>query len=298
MKVGVIMGGISSERAVSLKSGEEVVKYLNRNKYEVIPIVIDSKKQVVEKVQGIDFAFIALHGKFGEDGTIQGILEALEIPYSGCSVLTSAICMNKGITKSLLQNANINTAPWITVKSVEEIDYEKIKSLGYPVFIKPNNGGSSVATFCVKDEGEVEKAVKEGLKYDTEVMIEKYIKGEEITSFILNGEVFPTVMIETKSSGFFDYTAKYDDNGAEENVVYLKEQLQSQVAEISKKIWDLLYCRSYSRVDMIISNGIPYVLEVNTLPGLTPHSLIPKSAKAKGMEFSELLDKIIKYSLV
>lgn len=299
MKIGVIMGGVSSEREISLKSGQEVIKNLNRDKYEeIIPIIINSKSEVIEKVKGIDFAFIALHGQFGEDGTIQGLLEALEIPYSGCGVLTSAVCMNKGLAKRILQSAEINTASFILVKSVEDIEYARIKEFGYPVFIKPNNGGSSVATFYVKDKNDVEKAVREGLKYDSEIIIEKYIKGEEITSFLLNGEVFPTVSITAKKGDFFDYDSKYDEDGAEEVIVRLEDSLQKKVNEISKKVWDVLGCRCYSRIDMIISDGKPYVLEVNTLPGLTTSSIIPKSAKAKGIGFSELLDKIIEYSLV
>lgn len=299
MKVGVIMGGVSSEREISLKSGKEVLKNLNGNNYkEIIPIVINSKSEVIEKVKGIDFAFIALHGKFGEDGTIQGLLESLEIPYSGCNVLTSAVCMNKGLTKRIIQSVGIKTAPWITVKSVEEINYDKIREFDYPVFIKPNNGGSSVATFCVKYESDVESAVREGLKYDNEVIIEKYISGEEITSFVLNREVFPTVTIKAKKGEFFDYASKYDKGGAEETPIMLEEGLQTIVNEISESIWDVLGCKSYCRIDMIVDNGVPYVLEVNTLPGMTTSSIIPKSAKAKGIEFSELLDKIIEYSLV
>lgn len=298
MKIGVIMGGVSSEREVSIKSGAEVVKYLNKDKYdEIIPIVIDSKKDVIEKTKDIDFAFIAMHGRFGEDGTIQGVLETLGIPYSGCNVLTSAICMNKGLTKRLVKTIGIKTAPWITVKSIEEIDYAKIREIEYPVFIKPNNGGSSVSTFFIKDENSVENAVREGLKYDNEVMIEKYIEGEEITSFVLNGEVFPTILIKANKGEFFDYASKYDDGGANEEIVTLNDEMQKKVNNISKEIWSLLGCKGYARIDMIISNGEPYLLEVNTLPGMTTSSLIPKSAEAVGMSFTELLDRIIEYSL-
>lgn len=298
MKIGVIMGGVSSEREVSIKSGAEVVKYLNKDKYdEIIPIVIDSKKDVIEKTKDIDFAFIAMHGRFGEDGTIQGLLETLGIPYSGCNVLTSAICMNKGLTKRLVKTVGIKTAPWITVKSIEEIDYAKIREMEYPVFIKPNNGGSSVSTFFIKDENSVENAVREGLKYDNEVMIEKYIEGEEITSFVLNGEVFPTILIKANKGEFFDYASKYDDGGANEEIVTLNDEMQEKVNNISKEIWSLLGCKGYARIDMIISNGEPYLLEVNTLPGMTTSSLIPKSAEAVGMSFTELLDRIIEYSL-
>lgn len=293
------MGGISSEREISLQSGEQVLLNLNKDKYEeIIPIIIDSKSEVVEKIKGIDFAFLALHGKFGEDGTIQGLLETMGMPYSGCRVLPSAICMNKGLTKRIVKTVGINTAKWLIVKSVEEIDCKKIKELQYPVFIKPNNGGSSVATFLVRREDEVEMAVREGLKYDNEIIIEEYIKGEEITSFVLNGEVFPTVSIKSKKGEFFDYASKYDENGAEEEIVLLEENLQEKINNISKKVWDILGCNSYARIDMIVSDGVPYLLEVNTLPGMTKQSLIPKSAKVRGLEFSELLDKIIECSLL
>ena len=167
----------------------------------------------------------------------------------------------------------------------------------YPVFIKPNNGGSSVSTFFIKDENSVENAVREGLKYDNEVMIEKYIEGEEITSFVLNGEVFPTILIKANKGEFFDYASKYDDGGANEEIVTLNDEMQEKVNNISKEIWSLLGCKGYARIDMIISNGEPYLLEINTLPGMTTSSLIPKSAEAVGMSFTELLDRIIEYSL-
>ena len=299
MKVGVIMGGISSEREISLKSGEQVLLNLNKDKYEeIIPIIINSKSEVIEKINGIDFAFLALHGQFGEDGTIQGLLETMGIPYSGCGVLPSAICMNKGLTKRIVKTAGVDTAKWLIIKSVAEIDYKKIKELKYPIFIKPNNGGSSVATFLVRNEYEVEKAVREGLKYDKEIIIEEYIDGKEITSFVLNGEVFPTVGIKSKNGEFFDYSSKYEENGAEEEVVFLEENLQEKINKISKKVWDILGCNSYVRIDMIVRDGVPYLLEVNTLPGMTKQSLIPKSAKVRGLEFSELLDKIIEGSLI
>lgn len=299
MKVGVIMGGISSEREISLQSGEQVLLNLNRYKYkEIIPIIIDSKSEVIEKVKGIDFAFLALHGKFGEDGTIQGLLETMGIPYSGCRVLTSAICMNKALTKRIVKTVGVDTGKWLIVKSIDEIDYKRIRELQYPVFIKPNNGGSSVATFLVRSEDEVEIAVRTGLKYDNEIIIEEYINGEEITSFILNGEVFPTVRIKSKKGEFFDYVSKYDENGSEEEIVLLEENLQEKINSISKKVWDILGCNSYARIDMIVSDGVPYLLEVNTLPGMTKQSLIPKSAKVRGLEFSELLDKIIESSLL
>ncbi len=297
MKIAIVMGGISSEREVSLKSGEAVFNGIDKNKYEVVKVVLNDKKDIFTKItDDIDFAFLALHGKFGEDGCVQSILEAMDIPYSGCGPLTSALCMDKNMTKKILRDSNLPTAPWTVVRSVEEIDYEEIEKIGYPVFIKPNSGGSSVATFLVKSKDEVLNAVKKGLEVDDCVMIEKYIKGGEYTSFILNGEVFPTISIKANSE-FFDFESKYSQNGATEEVVYLEEKLQEEINEISKGCWKAFNCKAYVRVDVIISDGVPYVLELNTLPGMTQTSLIPRSAKAKGIEFSQLIEKIIEYSL-
>jgi D-alanine-D-alanine ligase len=297
MKVAIIMGGISSEREVSLKSGEAVFNGIDKNKYEVVKVVLDDKKDIFTKItDDIDFAFLALHGKFGEDGCVQSILEAMDIPYSGCGPLTSALCMDKNMTKKILRDSNLPTAPWTVVRKVEEINYEEIENIGYPVFIKPNCGGSSVATFLVKSKEEVLNAVKKGLEVDDCVMIEKYIKGGEYTSFILNGEVFPTISIKANSE-FFDFESKYSQNGATEEVVYLEEKLQNEINEISKGCWTAFNCKAYVRVDVIISDGVPYVLELNTLPGMTQTSLIPRSAKAKGIEFGDLIEKIIEYSL-
>lgn len=291
------MGGISSEREVSLNSGKEIVKYFNKEKYEVVPIVIDKKDDIIAKAKDIDFAFIALHGKFGEDGIIQAVLETMDIPYSGCGPLTSGICMDKDITKKLLRSAGINTADWLSVKSVEEIDYDFIEKMEYPVVVKPNCGGSSVATNIIKKKQDIESAVRLALDYDTEVMIEKYIKGDEITCCIMNGKVLPIIAIKPKAE-FFDYTAKYADGGSDEIIVQFEEGLQNKIEEMALKCWKVLKCSVYVRVDMIIKEGVPYVLELNTLPGMTKNSLFPKSAKAVNMSYTDLLDKITEYSLV
>ena len=297
-KIAVIMGGISSEREISLKSGAGVLGSLDREKYEPIEVVIDKKTDIITKIpDDVDFAFLALHGKFGEDGCVQSVLETRDIPYSGCGPLSSAMCMDKNISKKICKASGIPTADWITVKSIEEIDYDRIEEMGYPVFVKPNSGGSSVATFMIKEKAGIENAVRQGLEVDTEVMIEQYLPGEECTSFILDGEVFPTVSIKSEQE-FFDFEAKYSsDNGAVEEVVYLEESLQNKLNEYSRMCWDAFNCRAYVRVDFIISNGVPYVLELNTLPGLTATSLIPRSAAAKGISYSQLLDKLISCSL-
>lgn len=296
MKIGVIMGGISSEREISLKTGKEIAANLDKSKYEVEQIVIDKKEDLLEKVKGIDFAFIALHGKFGEDGTVQGVLQTLGIPYSGSGVACSALCMDKDMTKKVLRYAGVNTADWVMVKDMENIDEKAVEKLGFPVVVKPNSGGSSVATSIVNDKTELEAAVKEALKYDSEVMIEQYIKGDEITCCILDGKMLPVIAIRPNAY-FFDYTAKYSDGGAEEVVVELQKELHEVVERIALSCSKNLKCAVYSRVDMFIRDGVPFVLEINTLPGMTKNSLFPKSAAAIGMTFPELLDTIIQYSI-
>lgn len=298
-KVAVVMGGISSERQVSLSSGEAVYNAINRDKYDVFKLVIDEPMDIVNKMpEGIDFALLVLHGKYGEDGTVQAMLESMGIPYSGCSPLTSGICMDKNMCKKILKASDIPTAPWLVVKSVDEIDYDAIEKIGYPVFIKPNSGGSSVATFKIDKKEDVFEAVRKGLEVDEIVMIEKYIPGDEYTSFILNGEVFPTIII-TSPNEFFDFESKYStgDKAACEEIIYLEKELQDKVDQISKDCWDAFNCKAFVRVDLILSDGVFYVLELNTLPGMTATSLIPRSAQAKGLSYSELIDKIIEYSL-
>ncbi|MDY2794023.1 MAG: D-alanine--D-alanine ligase [Peptostreptococcus porci] len=298
MKVAVIYGGISSEREVSLKSGKAMVENLKKDKYDVLDFKIDNKTDVFNLDKDVDLVILGLHGKFGEDGCIQSILDAMDIKYCGCSPLTSGILMDKNFTKTIARQNDILTADWLTVKSVDEINYDDIDRLGYPVFIKPNSGGSSVATFFVKNKEDVENAVREGLKYDEIVMIEKYIKGVEYTSFVLNGEIYPTIKI-TSEQEFFNYEAKYSTtNGAKEVVVELPKELDEKVLSTSSKCWNAYNCKGYVRVDYIITDdGDVYLLELNTLPGMTETSLIPKSAAARGLSYSDLLDKLIETSM-
>lgn len=296
MKVAVLMGGISSEREVSLMTGKGIIEHLNKSKYKVYPIIINNKSDVIEKVKDMDFVFIALHGEFGEDGSIQALLESINMPYSGSGVLSSALCMNKTLCKKVLKAENIRVADEVLIKSEENIDINKIEKLKYPIVIKPNKGGSSVATFLVNNKDEIEGAIKEVFKYDKEVLIEEYLKGKEYTVPVLNGKAFPILEIEAKGV-FYDYKSKYTDGGAEKHIAKLSSELEKEMNNIAERCYSIFDCKSYARIDIIVSDGIPYVLELNTLPGMTKNSLFPKSAKYLGIEYSELLDKIIKYSL-
>lgn len=297
MRIGVIMGGISSEREISLQSGKSIIENINKEKYEVLPIVIDKKEDIINKSKGIDFALLALHGQFGEDGTVQSVLQTLGIPYSGCGPLSSAMCMDKDVSKSVLEANGIRTASWINLRKDDNIDFNKINELGYPVVVKPTHGGSSVATFIVKEDKEIENCVSEAFKWDSEVMIEKFIKGDEITCPVYNNKMLPVIAIKPKAE-FFDFTSKYQDGGAEEIVVELEAELHKEVEKMALETYKALKCEVYSRVDMIVTEeGVPYILEINTLPGMTKNSLIPKSAAALNIGFSELIDMIIQDSL-
>lgn len=297
MKVGVIMGGISSEREISLMTGKEMLAHLNQEKYELYPIELNSKTELVEKVNHLDLALLALHGKYGEDGTIQGTLETLGVPYTGCGVLSSSLCMDKNIAKKLFRSEGIQTPDWIHLSSADELSAEDVeRRLKYPVVVKPNSGGSSIGTQIIPNKEALVPAVHDAFRWDDEVLIEQYIKGDEITCAILNGELLPIISIRSHSE-FFDYSSKYADGGAEEQVIELPPDVFERVRESALGCYRTLKCSVYARVDMMIKDGIPYVMEVNTLPGLTQNSLLPKSAQAAGISFSQLLDTIIEHSL-
>ncbi|MBI0580638.1 D-alanine--D-alanine ligase [Neobacillus cucumis] len=296
MRVGVIMGGVSSEKQVSLMTGEEMMVHLDKNIYEIVPIQIEHKEDLVEKAKNLDVALLALHGKYGEDGTIQGTLETLGVPYTGSNVLSSSLCMDKNISKKIIRYEGVQTPDWIHLTNMEELNMDELEKMGYPVVVKPNSGGSSVGVKIVYDQDSVMSAITEVFKWDTEVVIEKCIKGDEITCSILDGQFLPVISIRHKGE-FFDYTSKYDDVATIEEVVELPPETQTQVSTAAMTCYKALKCSVYARIDMMIQNGIPYVLEVNSLPGMTKNSLLPKSAQAAGIPYPKLLDMIIENSL-
>ncbi len=296
MKVGVIMGGVSSEKEVSIMTGAEMIAHLDKSKYEVVAIELHDKKELVEKVRNLDIALLALHGKFGEDGTIQGVLETLDVPYTGSGMLASGMCMDKNISKKILRYEGVETPDWLHLSTIEELGLDELAKMGYPLVVKPNSGGSSVGVKIVKDKDTLVSAVSEVFKWDSEIIIEKYIKGEEITCSIIDGELLPILSIR-HTADFFDYKAKYEDAATIEEVVELPTAIHERVAEAAMACYNALKCSVYARIDMMIKDGIPYVMEVNTLPGMTKNSLLPKSALGAGISYENLLDKIIEISL-
>lgn len=276
------MGGVGCEREVSLVSGKGVIENLDKEKYIVWGVDVPLE---LEKIKGCDVAFLALHGRGGEDGTIQGYLDTLGIKYTGCGVLASAIGMDKKCFKHLMENNQV-----LVPKVTAEI----------PCVVKPVCGGSSVGVSIVEESGDLNKAINLAIKWDKEVLIEEYIKGIEVTCGVWGKEkmeALPVVEIIPKNK-FFDYESKYSDGGAEEICpARLNEEVTKNVQETALRVFKIIGGRGFARVDMIIKNNVPYVLDINTLPGLTPNSLLPKEVKAMGMSYSQMLDKIIELAM-
>lgn len=304
IRVVVLMGGKSPEHVISLISGQEVVKNLPKNKYRAIPMVIprSGKLPAINNLRKTaDVVFIAMHGPFGEDGTIQGMLELVGIPYTGSGVLASAVGMDKIIFHKLMSSANISTPRYVTITKQESL--AKIsKPLGKPpYFVKPYNQGSSVGASIVKVGGELETALQKAWKFSKIALVEEYLKGKELTCAVLgnnNPRLLPVVEI-IPSGEFFDYKSKYKDPQTQEIVpAIIPKKITTLVQKMAVRVHQILGCRGFSRVDFILKNNHqPVVLEINTIPGLTPMSLLPKAAKAAGITYPQLLDKIIQYAI-
>jgi len=298
MKVIVFAGGDSPERDVSLVSGKQVYKALKKRGYNVV-LVDPSARNFFKKV--IEFnpecVFIALHGGKGENGVIQGFLEAINIPYTGSGVLSSAICMNKIIMKKILRFHNIPTPAFVVVEN-NKIPYIPFS---FPVVVKPANLGSTIGIKIVREKKYLKNAIEETLKFDKEVFIEKFIEGTEITVGILgneNVEILPAIEIRTKN-GFYDYKAKYTP-GESQHIIppQLSEKIIKKANEIAEKGYKIVKCSGFARMEIMIDKkGIPYILDVNTIPGMTETSLLPDAAKYKGMSFEDLCEKILNYAI-
>jgi D-alanine-D-alanine ligase len=280
LRVGVLMGGESSEREVSLMTGREMIKNLDRSKYDVVAIELSKGSNNFDKK--MDVALIALHGKGGEDGVIQGYLETLGIKYTGCGVLASAVGMDKKIFREVMI-ANKLPMPRLVTHS--------------PCVVKPCNGGSSVGVSVVKNIEELGLAISKAKRYDDEIIIEEYLKGTEVSCGVLGNDVLPVIEIVPKNQ-FFDYESKYTESGALEICpARISKKMSKRIQKLTLKVFEAIKGRGYARVDFIIKNNKPYILEINTLPGMTAVSLLPKEALAVGINYSQLLDKIIELAL-
>ena len=290
MKVAVIMGGKSSEREISLKTGRAIVKALKELGHEVY--TFDLSPELPCKLLELkpDKVFIALHGSPGEDGTVQGMLEILGIPYTGSDTITSAVCIDKDFTKRILQRENVKTPAWEVV--YEEKDLEHLRWNTFPAVVKPAREGSSIGLKVVNSLSELKEYAEKLLKKSGKVMIEEFIKGKDLTVGILKGEPLPVIEIRPKK-GIYDYESKYT-KGMSEYIIIKDEALTKKLHEISKKIYRVLSLKDFARIDFRLSEeGEIYFLEVNTIPGMTELSLLPMAAGAKGVDFQKLIDIII-----
>jgi len=296
LKIALLYGGSSSEREISIKSGKAVENALKKLGFQYSVFDPAEGKDFIKKITDYnpDLAFIALHGKIGEDGTIQGVLEFLGIKYTGSDLKTSAICMDKSLTKDILKAEGITVPEGYTIQNLDQINDLR---LGYPVVVKPNSEGSSIGVKIVENEDQLGKAVGEILKIDSKVIIERFIKGREITVGILNGEPLDIIEIKVKE-GFYDYYNKYISQETEYICpAEIESSLYRKIQNTALKIYNILGCKGVARVDFILDKDKPYFLEVNTIPGLTDHSLIPKAAAVKGINFESLILKIIEGAL-
>ncbi|WP_233134095.1 D-alanine--D-alanine ligase [Aggregatibacter actinomycetemcomitans] len=299
-KIAVLLGGTSAEREVSLNSGEAVLNALRKQGYDAHPIDPKIFPVATLKEQGFDRVFNILHGRGGEDGTMQGLLEQIGVPYTGCGVMTSALTMDKMRTKMLWKAFGLPVAEMEIVTTENRVNLNPesvVKKLGLPLMVKPSLEGSSVGLTKVKSVDELESAVDFALKFDNTVLIEEWLAGDEFTVPVLDNEVLPSIKIVPEGE-FYDYDAKYiSDNTQYFCPAGLSEEREQELHRLVKQAYDVVGCRGWSRIDVMAdAEGKFRLVEVNTNPGMTSHSLFPKSAATVGYSFAQLVEKILELS--
>ncbi|MGC0152822.1 D-alanine--D-alanine ligase [Chromobacterium vaccinii] len=291
-KVAVLMGGSSAEREVSLMSGAGVLAALLAKGVDAHKFDTSEKPLAALKDEGFDSVFNVLHGPFGEDGTLQGALEALGVPYTGCGVMASAICMDKWRTKLLWKGAGL-PIPAFELLS-DDSDFDAIeKALGLPIFVKPSTEGSSIGVTKVKTPGGLKAAYQEASRYDDIVIAEQFIGAGEYTCAVIGDTAYPTVKIEPATE-YYDYDAKYFRDDTVYRCPGLAGEAESRARELCLKAFKVLGCQGWGRVDFLMDEaGGVYLLEANTNPGMTSHSLVPMAARAEGISYEDLCLKVL-----
>lgn len=302
------MGGWSPERDISIKTGAAVTRALREDGFEVEKLLLNRNLPGILKRKKIKFVFIALHGPYGEDGTVQGLLDIVGIPYSGSGVLSSALCMNKAITKCVWGKYHLPTPVWWEVvrRNVSEyahriprnkIDYEFFEKR-LPLIVKPVTQGSAVGVSLVQSIVQFREALHKSDKFSCSTLVERYIAGKEITVSIVGDEPLEVIEIRPKGS-FYDFTSKYAIGGSAHIIpAELSKKKRKQAQDLALRAYHVLGCEVMARVDMIVDQqGKMYLLEINTIPGMTKTSLLPDAARYEGMDFRELVRRIISYSL-
>lgn len=326
MKIVLLSGGASPEREISLRSGKAIYKALKELGYSVVlidPALGDyqpssedeffnyqiNRERVSQKnyyksfahpaFTDCDLVFIALHGKWGEDGTVQSILDLMELKYTGSGVLASSIAIDKDLTKTIIKTVGIKTPNSILINKNDKIDFDEIiENISLPCIFKPNDQGSTIGFSLVQNQNEILPAYNEALKYSDEILIEKYIKGREITVAVLGNEALPIVEVKPKHL-LYDYECKYT-KGMTEYIcpAEIDDSLTKEIQKQAVLAFNSIKCRGFARIDFILDeNNIPYFLEVNTIPGMTDLSLVPMAAKVAEIDFNSLINKIINLSL-
>jgi D-alanine-D-alanine ligase len=297
-RVGVVMGGLSSERDVSLRTGEGVAKALEERGHEVVRIAFGPATAGIDELiraARIDVAFLALHGRGGEDGCVQGLLELLGIPYTGSSVLGSALAMDKLKAKEMFRLHNVPTPPYYVITEAELADLGDVHgSFGFPVIVKPRGEGSSVGVSKAHDEAELRAAIENALVHDSHAIVERFIHAMEVHVGLLEGRVLGAIEVVPKS-GLYDFHSKYTA-GATEYICppRLGATRARGIMTLAERAARALGCTGACRVDLLVTEGEnEYVLEVNTLPGMTPTSLLPKIASSAGIGYAELCERIL-----
>jgi len=295
-KVAVLMGGLSAEREVSLQGGQAVLEALVRRGVDAHGV--DAGRDVLSLLQQERYqrVFIMLHGRGGEDGVIQGALETIGLPYTGSGVAGSALGMDKFRCKLLWQGLGLPTAPFVMLEREE--DLAQAERLGFPLMIKPSHEGSSIGMAKVESAEQLQAAWSQAARYDVEVMAERWIDGPEYTASVVDDRVLPLIRIETPHT-FYDYSAKYQaDSTGYHCPCGLDEARESELKDLAARAFRAVGASGWGRVDLMLDGeGNPYLLEVNTVPGMTSHSLVPMAARAEGMDFDELVWRILAASM-
>ncbi len=300
-KVAVLMGGTAAERAVSLNSGQQVVQALQQVGVEAEAFDVQSLQAVVQAVEGADLAFIALHGRWGEDGQVQAILQSLGVSFTGSKMAASALAMDKLRSKLAWQGAGLPTPNFIWVSDVLPFSWKRFHQAGlnFPVMVKPSREGSSIGLQKVLSEGELESAIAEAQLFDAEILIEQWITGREFTAAILGDEALPLIELETDRD-FYDFEAKYHSDTTQYHCpVHLSAGKEQQMQKLAKQAFEVLGAEGWGRVDLMLDSQLnPYLIELNTVPGMTDHSLVPMAAKHAGLGFSDLVLRILQLAKV
>lgn len=317
INIAILTGGNVAERGVSLRSAETIEKNLNKDKYQVYVIELNGKQFVEQKTQQnldlndfslevdhqkitFDLVFLMLHGHPAESGSIMGYFELLGIPCTGCDHFVSALTFNKQATKDFLRPYEVPMVESRLLRKGQKIDLEDIKSMGFPLFVKPNKNGSSYGVTKVPDENCILTSTEKAFQFDDEVIVEQFMAGQEFSNGVYRkGKevvVLPITEIRTENE-FFDYKAKYENESEEITPAVISEELTHQCKGLTKKIYELLNCKGICRVDYILIDGVFHFLEINTIPGMTEQSFIPQQVAAMGENLTDFLDTVVEEAL-